>query len=103
MGQFVDRFVELNPASRRAPVEYLHPDRVYEKVLDGTADLGIGFPIGGARVSQALGAETALIDPANGATMWSGRASSSTAQDLTGQVTELAQTTIGALQGTGLL
>ncbi len=56
--------------------------------------VGIGFPIGGARVSQAFGAETALIDPANGATMWSGRASSSTAQDVTGQITELAQTTI---------
>ncbi len=55
--------------------------------------VGIGFPIGGARVSQAFGAETALIDPANGATMWSGRASSSTAQDVTGQITELAQTT----------
>ncbi len=65
--------------------------------------VGIGFPIGGARVSQAFGAETALIDPSNGATMWSGRASSSTAQNVTEQVTELAQTTIGALQGTGLL
>ena len=65
--------------------------------------VGIGFPIGGARVSQAFGAETAMIDPSNGATMWSGRASSSTAQDITGQITELAQTTVGALQGTGLL
>ena len=64
---------------------------------------GIGFPIGGARVSQAYGAETALIDPSNGATMWSGRASSSTAQNVTGQITELAQTTVEALQGTGLL
>jgi len=65
--------------------------------------IGIGFPIGGARVSQAFGAETALIDPANGATMWSGRASSTTAQNVTGQISELAQTTIEALQGTGLL
>ena len=65
--------------------------------------VGIGFPIGGARVSQAFGAETALIDPSNGATMWSGRASSSTAQDVTGQIIELAQTTVGALQGAGLL
>ena len=65
--------------------------------------VGIGFPIGGARVSQAFGAETALIDPANGATMWSGRASSTTAQNVTGQISELAQTTIEALQGTGLL
>ena len=68
----------------------------------GGVGVGIGFPIGGSRVSQAFGAETALIDPANGATMWSGRASSSTAQDVTGQVTELAQTTIGALQSSGL-
>ncbi len=65
--------------------------------------VGIGFPIGGSRVSQAFGAETALIDPANGATMWSGRASSSTAQNVTGQITELAHATIEALQGTGLL
>lgn len=65
--------------------------------------VGLGFPIGGARVSQAFGAETALIDPSNGATMWSGRASSSAGQDVTGQITELAQTTIEALQGTGLL
>jgi hypothetical protein len=65
--------------------------------------VGIGFPIGGSRVSQAFGAETALIDPANGATMWSGRASSSTSQSVTEQVTELAQTTMNALQGTGLL
>jgi len=44
-----------------------------------------------------------LIDPANGATMWSGRASSSTSQSVTEQVSELAQTTMNALQGTGLL
>jgi hypothetical protein len=65
--------------------------------------LGISFPIGGSRVNQAYGAETALIDPSNGVTMWSGRASSSTAQNAPGQIAELAQTTVGALQGTGLL
>ncbi len=65
--------------------------------------LGISFPLGGSRVSQAYGAETALIDPANGATMWSGRASSSTAQNATGQIAELAQRTVEALQSTGLL
>ncbi len=65
--------------------------------------IGIGLPIGGSRVSQAYAAETALIDPANGATMWSGRATSSTAQNVTGQITELAQTTVQALQGIGLL
>ena len=65
--------------------------------------IGIGFPIGGSRVTQAFGAETALIDPSNGATMWSGRASSSTSQDVTGQITQLAQVTAQALQGAGLL
>ena len=65
--------------------------------------IGIGFPIGGARVSQAFGAETAVIDPANGATMWSGRASSSTSQNVTEQITELAQTTVQAFRGTGML
>lgn len=65
--------------------------------------LGIGFPLGGSRVSQAYGAETALIDSATGATMWSGRASSSTAQSPTQQITELAQTTIESLQSSGLL
>jgi phosphate/sulfate permease len=65
--------------------------------------VGIGFPIGGSRVAQAFGAETALIDPSNGSTMWSGRASSSTSQDITGQITELAQVTAGALAGAGML
>jgi hypothetical protein len=65
--------------------------------------IGIGFPIGGSRVTQAFGAETALIDPLNGATMWSGRASSSTSQDVTAQITELAQVTAEALKGAGLL
>lgn len=69
----------------------------------GFGGIGIGFPIGGARVTQAYGAETALIDVNNGATMWSGRASSSTAEDVTGQITELATTTVGALKAAGLL
>lgn len=64
---------------------------------------GISFPFGGARVSQAYASETALIDSSNGATMWSGRARSSTAQNPTAQITELTQTTVQALQGTGLL
>ena len=64
---------------------------------------GISFPFGGARVSQAYVSETALIDPSNGATMWSGRASSTTAQNATAQISELTQATVQALQGTGLL
>ena len=65
--------------------------------------IGIGFPIGGSRVSQAYGAETAVIDVTNGATMWSGRASSSTAEDVTGQITQLAATTVDAVQSAGLI
>jgi len=64
---------------------------------------GISFPFGGARVSQAYAAETAFIDSTNGVTMWSGRATSSTAQNPSGQISELAQTTVQALQATGLL
>lgn len=44
MGQFVDRFMADNPGAR-VQIEYLHPDRVYEKVLTGTADFGlVSFP-----------------------------------------------------------
>jgi hypothetical protein len=64
---------------------------------------GVALPIGGARVSQAYASETAVIDPANGAVMWSGRATSSTAQDVTGQIGELAATTLQAVQRAGLL
>jgi DNA-binding transcriptional LysR family regulator len=40
MGQVVERFEEQYP-SAKVHLEYLHPDRVYEKVLAGTADLGL--------------------------------------------------------------
>jgi len=44
MGQLVERFQAALP-SVKVQLEYLHPDRVYEKVLDGTADLGlVSFP-----------------------------------------------------------
>src|SRR4030095_13744886 len=44
MSQYIERFGAEN-AAERAHIEYLHPDRVYEKVLDGTADLGlVSFP-----------------------------------------------------------
>jgi DNA-binding transcriptional LysR family regulator len=44
MGQYVERFQAMQPGAR-IHVEYLHPDRVYEKVLDGTADFGlVSFP-----------------------------------------------------------
>src|SRR5262245_27069350 len=40
MGQYVQRFqTELPKAQVR--IDYLHPDRVYERVMDGSADLGL--------------------------------------------------------------
>lgn len=62
---------------------------------------GISFPVGGAQVSQAYTSETAVIDPANGAIMWSARASSSAQQDIGGQIAELAKTAANALRQSG--
>jgi DNA-binding transcriptional LysR family regulator len=44
MNQYIERF-NGGEAGQRVQIEYLHPDRVYEKVLDGSADLGlVSFP-----------------------------------------------------------
>jgi DNA-binding transcriptional LysR family regulator len=44
MGEYVQRFQAEHP-DVRVHLEYLHPSRVYEKVRDGTADLGlVSFP-----------------------------------------------------------
>jgi DNA-binding transcriptional LysR family regulator len=44
MSQYVQRFVAQQPGAQ-VEIEYLHPDRVTERVLDGTADFGlISFP-----------------------------------------------------------
>lgn len=44
MGQYVERFMALLP-NAKVQIEYLHPDRVYEKVLDGAVDFGlVSFP-----------------------------------------------------------
>jgi DNA-binding transcriptional LysR family regulator len=44
MGETVEQFSQMYPQAE-IHLEYLHPDRVYEKVLDGTADLGlVSFP-----------------------------------------------------------
>src|SRR5436190_16324837 len=40
MEQFVQRFEELYPEVKLR-VEYLHPDRVYQQVLDDEADVGL--------------------------------------------------------------
>jgi DNA-binding transcriptional LysR family regulator len=44
MGQYVERFAQVCPHAR-VHIDYLHPDRVYECVADGVADLGlVSFP-----------------------------------------------------------
>ncbi len=44
MGHLIERFEALHPGTK-VHVEYLHPDRVYERVLNQTADLGlVSFP-----------------------------------------------------------
>src|SRR5262245_40778154 len=44
MGQLIERFQAHQPRAR-VHVDYLHPDRVYERVLEGTADFGlVSFP-----------------------------------------------------------
>jgi DNA-binding transcriptional LysR family regulator len=44
MGQYVERFGAQYPHAR-VQIDYLHPARVHEKVLDGTADFGlVSFP-----------------------------------------------------------
>jgi DNA-binding transcriptional LysR family regulator len=44
MGQYVERFKAMQP-NTTVTIEYLHPDRVIEKVVEGTADIGlVSFP-----------------------------------------------------------
>ena len=62
---------------------------------------GISFPVGGTRVSNAYASETAVIDPANGAIMWSARASSPSGPDATTQIADLARTAAGAIKQAG--
>ena len=40
MGQYVRRFQTESPKAQ-VHIDYLHPDRVYERVIDGSADLGL--------------------------------------------------------------
>jgi DNA-binding transcriptional LysR family regulator len=44
MGHYVERFHAELP-NAQVHIDYVHPDRVYERVLEGTADLGlVSFP-----------------------------------------------------------
>jgi hypothetical protein len=69
----------------------------------GGAAGGISMPIGGATVSEAYAADTAIVDVATGKLMWSGRATSPTGGDVTSQLTELTRVIFESLSGSGLL
>src|SRR5262249_27841220 len=44
MGEYVERFAARYP-NVEVHIDYLHPDRVYERILDRSADLGlVSFP-----------------------------------------------------------
>jgi DNA-binding transcriptional LysR family regulator len=61
MGQYVQRFqAELPRAQVR--IDYLHPDRVYERVGDGTADLGlVSFPKKAANLAAVSWREEQMV------------------------------------------
>lgn len=53
MNQYVEAFMSGQPEAE-VHIEYLHPDRVYEKVLDGSVDLGlVSFPRKSAKLTIA--------------------------------------------------
>lgn len=64
---------------------------------------GVTVPVGGARTTQALSAETVLLNPANGVTMWSARATTPTSAEPGAQVAELAKVLVEAVQKSGML
>ena len=68
----------------------------------GGAAGGISMPIGGATVSEAYAADTAIVDVATGKLMWSGRASSPTGGDVTSQLSDLTRVMFESLSGSGL-
>ena len=65
--------------------------------------IGISLPIGGATVTQGLGAASRLVDVASGRLVWSGNATTPASGDVAGQVTALTQVTIDALRKAGLI
>jgi hypothetical protein len=65
--------------------------------------IGLSFPVGGATTTRSLASSTALVEPASGAVIWSGSATTSATGDMTEQVGALTQVTIEALQKAGLI
>jgi DNA-binding transcriptional LysR family regulator len=61
MSQYVERF-EAAEAGVHVHVEYLHPDRVAERVQEGAADLGlVSFPRSNSRLTALSWREEAMV------------------------------------------
>jgi DNA-binding transcriptional LysR family regulator len=61
MGQLVERFRSDWPHAQ-VHIDYLHPDRVVERVLDGTADLGlVSFPRKSAKLEALPWREEKMV------------------------------------------
>ncbi|HMF19956.1 MAG TPA: LysR family transcriptional regulator [Gemmataceae bacterium] len=61
MGQYVERFTTGQPGAQ-VHIEYLHPDRVYDRVLEGTADLGlVSFPKKSPKLTALPWREEAMV------------------------------------------
>jgi len=61
MGHCVESFSAREPGARVC-VEYLHPNEVYEKVLDGTVDLGlVSFPRRSAKLTAVPWREEVML------------------------------------------
>jgi DNA-binding transcriptional LysR family regulator len=61
MGQYVERFTAGQPGAQ-VHIEYLHPDRVYDRVLEGTADLGlVSFPKKSAKLTALPWREEPMV------------------------------------------
>ncbi len=61
MGQYVQRFQAALP-NAQVHIDYVHPDRVYERVLDGTADLGlVSYPKKAANLAAVNWREEEMV------------------------------------------
>ena len=61
MSLYVERFEAAEPGVH-VQIEYLHPDRVMERVLDGTADLGlVSFPRNSTRLNSLIWREEPMV------------------------------------------
>lgn len=61
MGQYVQRFQAAQPKAQ-VHIDYVHPDRVYERVMDGTADLGlVSYPKKAANLTAVNWREEEMV------------------------------------------